>query len=244
MAHYIYGIHACEELINLNPERIQKIFISRQNKRVQKIAEKAKNFNVILVSNSELAHYVDGNHQGIVIQVSQRKQYSENDLQSIIDNAQENSLYLILDGVQDPHNLGACLRTADGAGVACVIIPKDRAVGITSTVEKIACGAAETIPVIAVTNLARTIESLKQQGIWIYGLAGEANTSLYDAKFTGPTAMVLGAEEKGLRRLTRETCDELLSIPLAGQVSSLNVSVATGIALFEVVRQRTAATLA
>jgi 23S rRNA (guanosine2251-2'-O)-methyltransferase len=145
---------------------------------------------------------------------------------------------LILDGVQDPHNLGACFRSADAAGVHAIIAPKDKAVGITPVVSKVACGAAETVPFIQVTNLARTMEMLKEQGVWLYGAAGEAEQTVYQTKLTGAIGIVMGAEGDGMRRLTRETCDVLLKIPMHGTVSSLNVSVATGIFLFEVVRQR------
>jgi 23S rRNA (guanosine2251-2'-O)-methyltransferase len=145
---------------------------------------------------------------------------------------------LVLDGVQDPHNLGACLRSADAAGVHAVIAPKDKSVGLTPTVVKVASGAAESVPFIQVTNLARTLRSLKDRNIWIYGAAAEADQTLYQAKLTGSIALVLGAEGSGLRRLTREHCDGLLTIPMRGSVSSLNVSVATGIFLFEALRQR------
>jgi 23S rRNA (guanosine2251-2'-O)-methyltransferase len=147
---------------------------------------------------------------------------------------------LVLDGVTDPHNLGACLRTADAAGVALVIAPKDKSAPLNATVAKVACGAAEVVPYIQVTNLARTLQSLQQRGIWITGTAGEAEASVYQTDLTGPCALVMGAEGKGMRRLTREHCDQLINIPMAGEVSSLNVSVATGVCLFEIVRQRQA----
>ena len=145
----------------------------------------------------------------------------------------------MLDGVQDPHNLGACFRSADAAGVHAIIAPKDKSVGITPVVSKVASGATETVPFVQVTNLARTLEQLKESGIWIYGAAGEAEQTLYQTDLTGPAAIVLGAEGEGLRRLTRERCDFLVKIPMQGAVSSLNVSVATGVFLFEAIRQRT-----
>jgi 23S rRNA (guanosine2251-2'-O)-methyltransferase len=145
---------------------------------------------------------------------------------------------LILDGVTDPHNLGACLRNADAAGVQAIIVPKDNAAQITPTVRKVAVGAVESIPLVQVTNLARTMKHLQQKGVWIIGTAGETDTCLYDVKLTGSLALVMGAEGKGMRRLTREHCDQLVKLPMAGMVSSLNVSVATGICLFEMVRQR------
>jgi 23S rRNA (guanosine2251-2'-O)-methyltransferase len=150
----------------------------------------------------------------------------------------------VLDGVTDPHNLGACLRSADAAGVAAVIVPRDRAAGLTPVVRKVAAGAAESVPLVAVVNLARTLRELKERGLWLVGTADDASSTLYDVDLTGPTVLVLGSEGEGMRRLTREACDQLVSIPMAGAVESLNVSVATGIALFEAVRQRRAMRLA
>lgn len=165
------------------------------------------------------------------------RQYQENDLPDLIA-ALDNPFFLILDGVTDPHNLGACLRSADAAGVHAVIVPKDRSAQLNATAKKVACGAAENVPLIRVTNLARTMRMLQEENIWIVGTAGEADHTLYQSKMTGRLALVMGAEGEGMRRLTREHCDELISIPMAGSVSSLNVSVATGICLFEAVRQR------
>jgi 23S rRNA (guanosine2251-2'-O)-methyltransferase len=179
------------------------------------------------------------NHQGIMARVKPAKQLNEHDLDDIIAQ-HESPLLLVLDGVTDPHNLGACLRNADAAGVAAVIVPKDRSANITATVSKVACGAAEMVPLVRVTNLARTMRTLQEQGIWFVGTAGEATHDIYQAKLTGPLAIVMGAEGDGMRRLTRETCDDLIKIPMAGTVSSLNVSVASGICLFEAVRQRLA----
>ena len=147
-------------------------------------------------------------------------------------------MLLVLDGVTDPHNLGACMRSADAAGVAAVIAPRDRAAGMTPVVRKVAAGAAESVPFVAVVNLARTLRELKEKGVWLVGTADEAERTLYDVDLTGPTAIVMGSEGEGLRRLTRESCDELVRIPMAGAVESLNVSVASGVALFEAVRQR------
>jgi 23S rRNA (guanosine2251-2'-O)-methyltransferase len=162
----------------------------------------------------------------------------EKTLPEFLDALIEPALLLVLDGVQDPHNLGACLRTADAAGVHALIMPRDRASGITPVVHKVACGAVESVPIFAVTNLARTLRVLRDAGLWIYGASGEAGEGLYDSELTGPVALVLGGEGKGLRRLTREHCDHLLAIPMAGQVESLNVSVAAGVLLFEARRQR------
>ena len=147
-------------------------------------------------------------------------------------------LLLVLDGVTDPHNLGACLRSADAAGALAVIVPKDKSATLTPTVRKVACGAAEVIPLVAVTNLARTLEKLKQRGLWVVGTAGEAEQSLYQQDMTGPTILIMGAEGSGMRRLTRDLCDYLVHLPMTGSVSSLNVSVATGVCLFEAQRQR------
>ena len=163
---------------------------------------------------------------------------SEADLYSIIENAGADPLILVLDGITDPHNLGACLRTADAAGVHAVVVPKDNSASLNDTARKVASGAAETVPLIVVTNLARTLKKLQQLGVWLSGAAGEAAENLYDTDLTGPRAIVMGAEGSGMRRLTRETCDQLISIPMRGSVSSLNVSVATGVVLFEVMRQR------
>ena len=163
----------------------------------------------------------------------------ESDLQDIIDSNGAPFL-LILDGVQDPHNLGACLRTADGAGVDAVIAPRNRAVGMTETVARISCGASESVPFIQVTNIVRTLKELQKSGVWVVGTAdGAESSSLYDVDFKGPIALVMGAEEKGLRRLTRETCDLVVSLPMLGKVDCLNVSVATGVCLYEALRQRT-----
>ncbi len=163
---------------------------------------------------------------------------SETELFSILENLKEAPLLLILDGVQDPHNLGACLRSADAAGVHAVVAPKDRAVSLTDTVRTVACGAAEIVPFVQVTNLARTMKELQDSGLWLVGTADESEQSLYDARLTGPLGIVMGAEGKGLRRLTRDKCDFLVKIPMHGSVECLNVSVATGVCLFEAVRQR------
>ncbi|MDD1631046.1 MAG: 23S rRNA (guanosine(2251)-2'-O)-methyltransferase RlmB, partial [Methylococcaceae bacterium] len=180
----------------------------------------------------------NNNHQGIVIEVEMPGELSESDLKTAVENLSETALFLVLDNVQDPHNLGACLRTADATGVHGVIITKDNATGITPTVCKVASGAAETVPVYQVTNLSRTLRWLKGEGLWIMGAAGETAQTIYKSDFTVPMALVVGAEGKGLRRLTKEQCDVLVSVPMLGQVESLNLSVATGVLLYEAVRQR------
>ncbi len=178
-------------------------------------------------------------HQGIVAIITKSIAYNETDLENLLSNLQEEPpLLLILDGVQDPHNLGACLRSANAAGAHAVIVPKDNAVGLTAVVRKVACGAAETMPFIQVTNLVRTMQALKKRGVWLYGATEEAENNIYSTDLRGAIALVLGAEGKGLRRLTKEHCDVLISIPMLGAVPSLNVSVAAGICLFEAVRQR------
>jgi 23S rRNA (guanosine2251-2'-O)-methyltransferase len=167
---------------------------------------------------------------------------NEDDLFNLLESLYEPPFLLVLDGVQDPHNLGACLRSADAAGIHAIIAPKDRAVALTETVRKVACGAVEQLPFVTVTNLARTLNGLKEAGLWLVGTADNARETLYDVDLTGPLALVMGAEGKGLRRLTRECCDFLVHIPMAGSVECLNVSVATGVCLFEAVRQRRKAT--
>lgn len=179
-----------------------------------------------------------GRHQGIVIRRRAARSRSEADLDTVLDAVDGPALVLVLDGVQDPHNLGACLRSADAAGANAVIVPVHRGVGVTPVVRKVASGAAEHIPLLAVTNLARTLRRLKDLGIWIVGTAGDAPGSLFNADLTAPTALVLGAEGQGVRRLTRELCDTLVSIPMHGAVESLNVSAAAAVCLYEAVRQR------
>jgi 23S rRNA (guanosine2251-2'-O)-methyltransferase len=181
-----------------------------------------------------------GRHQGVVAEIVPPAGDPETQLEEALEAAGNAPLLLVLDGVQDPHNLGACLRSADAAGVAAVIAPRDRAAGLTPVVRKVAAGAAETVPFVSVVNLARTLRELKARGIWLVGTDDDADKSIFDADLKGPTAMVMGSEGDGLRRLTRECCDQLVSIPMAGAVESLNVSVATGIVLFEAVRQRRA----
>lgn len=177
-------------------------------------------------------------HQGAVAAVRPLKGWDEHDLIAALSQIAGDPLLLVLDGVTDPHNLGACLRTAEGAGAHAVLIPKDRAATVDAVVRKVAAGAAEFVPVASVTNLARSLDMLKERGIWVVGTDGEAPQTLYAADLKRPLALVLGAEGVGLRRLTRERCDFLVRIPMAGQVESLNVSVAAGIALFEACRQR------
>jgi 23S rRNA (guanosine2251-2'-O)-methyltransferase len=239
---YIFGLHAVESLLARQPQRVVRLCVlrDRQDQKIQAILDLAKihRVKVELISRQELDRITgDEVHQGVVAFCDKAKAYDENDLEELLERTPKPFL-LILDGITDPHNLGACLRSADAAGVHAVIVTKDKSVGLTSTVSKVACGAAEAVPFIQVTNLARTMRYLKDQGVWLYGAAGEAEKNLYQAELSGSVGIVMGAEGQGLRRLTREHCDMLLNIPMQGSVSSLNVSVATGIFLFEVLRQR------
>lgn len=239
----IFGLHPVETLLTKNPSRIIRLIIlkDRSDQKVQNIIESAKKHPIDIewLPRQELDRIANKeNHQGVIAICHETKIYNEDDLATIIANLIEPPFLLILDSVQDPHNLGACLRSADAAGVHAVIAPKDKAVSVTPTVRKVASGAAETVPFIQVTNLARTLRWLKDQGVWLYGAASEGDQAFYQANLLGPVAIVLGAEGSGLRRLTRDNCDVLVSIPMQGFVSSLNVSVATGVLLFEVVRQR------
>jgi len=240
---YIFGLHAVQALLEKHPERILRLYAlqDRHDKKLDAVLRAARQINLTVdyASRPELDRMAqEGNHQGVVALCTRAHTFSENDLRSLLENLTEPAFLLILDGVQDPHNLGACFRSADAAGVHAIIAPKDKAVGITPVVSKVASGAAESVPFVQVTNLARTLEMIKEMGIWVYGAAGEAEQSLFQAKLTGPIAIVLGAEGEGLRRLTRESCDVLLKIPMRGSVSSLNVSVAAGVFLFEALRQR------
>mgnify|MGYP000031051560 CR=1 FL=1 len=245
MSEMIYGIHAVQALLERAPERFQDVFIlkGREDKRLLPLihALEAQGVVIQLANRQFLDEKSEGAvHQGIIARVKPGRQYQENDLPDLIATLDQ-PFFLILDGVTDPHNLGACLRTADAAGVQAVIVPKDKSATLNATVRKVACGAAEVIPLVAVTNLARTLEKLQKKGLWVVGTAGEVDQELYQLDMTGPTVLVMGAEGKGMRRLTREHCDYLVKLPMGGSVSSLNVSVATGVCLFEAVRQRRAA---
>jgi len=208
---------------------------------MRQFVERAKEAGVKLVdSDDERLHKICGTHrhQGVLARVTALAQ--QNSLDDILDAVDGPPLVLVLDGVTDPHNLGACLRVADGAGANAVVAPKDHAVGLNATVAKVASGAAETVPYLMVTNLARTLGELKERNIWVIGTSDQATKSIYEVDLKGPTALVLGAEGDGLRQLTAKTCDELVSIPMLGAVESLNVSVAAGVCLYEALRQRKA----
>ncbi|NQD80072.1 23S rRNA (guanosine(2251)-2'-O)-methyltransferase RlmB [Pseudomonas sp. CrR14] len=238
----IYGLHAVEALLRHHPKRVKQIWLAdgRSDPRVQPLLELAGQARVAVgqCERREMDAWVEGVHQGVVADVSPSQVWGEAMLEELLDRCEGPPLLLVLDGVTDPHNLGACLRTADAAGALAVIVPKDKSATLTPVVRKVACGAAEVIPLVAVTNLARSLEKLQQRGLWIVGTAGEAEQELFQQDMTGPTVLIMGAEGKGMRRLTREHCDYLVKLPMAGSVSSLNVSVATGICLFEALRQR------
>jgi len=240
--HSVFGIHAVASLLERQPERVEQLFVQkgRSDARMEALLVQAEQAGVPCqwVARGELDEMVEGRHQGVVARSRGSQVLREGDLELLLDRLEHAPLLLILDGVTDPHNLGACLRTADAAGVDAVIVPKDNAASLNATVRKVACGAAEVMPFVQVTNLARTMKKLQELGVWITGTAGEAEQSLYEMDMKGPMALVMGAEGKGMRRLTRENCDHLAKLPMAGSVSSLNVSVATGICLFEAVRQR------
>ena len=247
MSDTAYGYHAVESLIRREPRRVAALHVQadRQDKRMQALCELSRNqgVSVLYCSKSELDALVSGRHQGVVAVLDQAAEAEAGGLMSEADLSEHLSkvtapLILILDGVTDPHNLGACLRSADAAGVTAVIFPKDKSADVNDVARKVASGAAETVPWVRVTNLARTIESLKQAGVWVIGTDGDAEESLYEQDLSGPCAMVLGSEGAGMRRLTRDLCDFVIKLPMAGSVSSLNVSVAAGVCLFEAVRQR------
>lgn len=245
---WIAGINAVSASIEHDAANVREVLIEAgaKNPRLTEIETAARraDIDVRRVATNALEGVV-GNlrHQGVVARYAAAKTWNENELEGLIEAAQGKALVLILDGVQDPHNLGACLRSAAAANATAVIIPKDKSVQVNATVRKTSAGAADNIPVIPVTNLARAMRDLQQLGVWIYGLAGEADASLYSIDLKGNVALALGGEADGLRRLTRENCDQLVKIPMpggnaAGGVESLNVSVASGVTLFEAVRQR------
>jgi len=238
----VYGLHAVTTLLQRSADQVVELWVmkGRQDKRMQRVLELAQEQGLLVreADKGLMNQKAEGNHQGIIAWRKPVQGMSEKQLPDVLDNIEGQPFILILDGVTDPHNLGACIRTADAAGVHLVIAPKDKSAPLNATAAKVACGAAETVPYIQVTNLARTMKELQERGIWIGGTAGEAQQNIYQQNMTGPLALVMGAEGPGMRRLTREHCDFLVNIPMAGEVSSVNVSVATGICLFEAVRQR------
>ena len=239
----LFGLHSVQAALDYSPNKIHKAWVDsgRQDKRLTQAIDNLLDLGIEpeKVDRKKLDRLAENNnHQGIVIEVEMPSELTESDLKTAVENLTTTALFLVLDNVQDPHNLGACLRTADATGVHGVIITKDNATGITPTVCKVASGAAETVPVYQVTNLARTLRWLKGEGLWIMGAAGETAQTIYSTDFSVPMALVVGTEGKGLRRLTKEQCDVLVSVPMHGKVESLNLSVATGVLLYEAVRQR------
>jgi len=240
----VYGLHTVQHAIEQSPETILDFWIqaSSRSSAVKQLITMAESKSLLLqqVPRATLDKLTDGHrHQGVVVRRQKPTVKKGADLQSMLNNLDiKSALFLILDGVQDPHNLGACLRTADATGVTAIIIPRDHSVGITASVRKVASGAAETVDIIYVANLARVMRQLQDAGIWLVGTTGEAGENLFNVDLTGPVALVMGCEGKGLRHNTRKHCDRLVSIPMQGRIESLNLSVATGICLYEVVRQR------
>jgi len=245
---WLFGLHTVQALLKTEAERISELRIlrNRDDQRLRKIRTQADHLGIPWqwATRTELDALVSdahqqGVHQGVAALCQTGDDiHDERFLYRLLEQLHEPPLLLVLDGVTDPHNLGACLRSADAAGVHAVIAPKDGATGLTPSARKVACGAAEAVPFVVVTNLARVLRELQRRGLWVVGAAGEAEQSIYQANLRGPLVLALGAEDKGLRRLTREHCDILVNIPMRGTVSSLNVSVAAGVCLFEAIRQR------
>jgi 23S rRNA (guanosine2251-2'-O)-methyltransferase len=238
----VFGLHAVRAALRRQGQ-VRELLVDagRHDGRVRELLSLVEysGIEVRRVSGAELDEISGGaRHQGVVARLRQQQTQDEPYLKALLKRLDRPPFLLILDEVQDPHNLGACLRTAEGAGVDAVITSRDRSAGLTATVRKVASGAAESVPFIQVTNLARTLKWLKAEGVWLIGTAGEAEQGLYESDLSGPLGIVMGGEGKGMRRLTREQCDLLVSLPMAGTVESLNVSVATGVTLYEVVRQR------
>lgn len=240
---WIVGVNAVASSVENDADNVREVLIEAgsKNPRLTEIEEQARRKGIdVRRVNTQALDGVGGQvrHQGVAARYAVARLWAENELEGLVEAAEGRALVLILDGVQDPHNLGACLRSAAAAGVTAVVIPKDKSASVNATVRKTSAGAADRIPVVAVTNLARCLRDLQKQGVWLYGLAGEAEGSLYSVDLRGNVGLVLGGESDGLRRLTREHCDGLVKIPMPGEIESLNVSVATGVTLFEVVRQR------
>ncbi len=240
---WIVGINPVDGALRNDAARVRELLVEsgQRNARVLELVERAKELKIPVQHRprDELdRHAGEARHQGVAARCEVAPAVQEGDLAELLERDGERALVLVLDGVTDPHNLGACLRSAAAVGVTAVIVPKDRAVGLTPVVRRAAAGGAERIPLIAVTNLARALRELKDAGVWVTGLAGDTPQSLYEVDLAGPVALVLGGEGDGMRRLTRESCDFVAKIPMPGGMESLNVSVAAGIALFEALRQR------
>lgn len=238
----IYGIHAVQSVLERYPERIKQVFIqaSREGDRISAVVNLAKTHGLSIQQCERAtldAMANKGQHQGVVADINGSSLWQASDLKDLLSGV-DKPLVLALDGVTDPHNLGACLRVANGAGVHAVIAPKDNSASLTAVARKVASGAADVTPFIQVSNLSRALQDLKEQGMWVIGLADQEDASLYDSDLNSPLVLVMGAEGKGIRRLTREQCDQIVSLPMLGNVSSLNVSVAAGVCLYECMRQR------
>nr|WP_136252694.1 23S rRNA (guanosine(2251)-2'-O)-methyltransferase RlmB [Ningiella ruwaisensis] len=238
---WLYGIHSVQAVLEKEPQRILEILVAkgRSDDRMNQLVNSARKqgISVQFTHKKTLDDKSNGEqHQGVMARAKAARTLNDDDLDVILNN-EESPFILVLDGVTDPHNLGACLRNADAAGAHALVVPKDNSASVTPVVRKVAAGAAETVPLIQVTNLSRALKHMQEKGVWVIGTAGEAEQLIYDCKLPKSLAIVMGAEGKGMRRLTRETCDELVKLPMAGSVSSLNVSVASGICLFEAVRQ-------
>lgn len=239
----LIGIHAVDAALNRQPDRLKTVMVAAEarNPRVRKLAGHARRLGVTVLSEPRAAldRRCEGErHQDVIAQFEAGNTWLESDLDALLDAIDGPPLVLVLDGVQDPHNLGACLRTADAAGVNLVIVPKDRSAGLTPVTRRAASGAAETLPMLFATNLARVLRALKQRGLWLVGTTDRAAQDLYQMDLTGPLVLVMGGEGQGMRKLTAELCDFELRIPMRGTVASLNVSVATAVCLYEAVRQR------
>ncbi|MDR3388473.1 MAG: 23S rRNA (guanosine(2251)-2'-O)-methyltransferase RlmB [Rudaea sp.] len=239
----LFGIHSIEAALTHDPKNILELYFESdsQNARIKELSERARDLG--LKPHSRPREALDrmtggARHQGAVARYKAPPPRSESELYELVDKQEKDTFLLVLDGVTDPHNLGACLRSAEAAGVTAVVVPKDKAAGITPTVRRASSGAADRIAFFAVTNLARTLKALKDRGVWLVGLAGDVEQDFYKLDLKGPLAIVVGSEGEGMRRLTRESCDFVAHIPMRGSVESLNVSVATGVALFEALRQR------
>ena len=239
----VYGVHAVRWLLKQHPERVRRLWLqsTRDDARTEEVAAlaRAAGISVQRVDGRKLDDWTEGaSHQGVMAEAEPSRGWSEDDLYAHVEALAGPVLLLLLDGVQDPHNLGACLRTADACGAHGLIIPRDRAAGLTPVARKVAAGAAETVPVVSVTNLARTMRALKERNIWLIGADAHADREVFQADLKGSVGLVLGGEGEGMRRLTRESCDLVVRLPLLGAVESLNVSVAAGMLLYEAVRQR------
>jgi len=240
---WVHGVHAVRWLLKQHPKRVRVLYVqdSREDARAVELLGLAREagIDVKRIEGRRLDEWTGAAaHQGIAADVQPSRSWNESELLTHLDQQPEPALLLLLDGVQDPHNLGACLRTANACGVQAVVVPRDRAAGLTSTVRKVAAGAAELVPLVTVTNLARCMRLLKERDIWLIGADAQAERSTFEAELKGAMGIVMGGEGAGLRRLTREACDLLVRLPMHGAVESLNVSVATGMMLYEVLRQR------